>query len=291
VAGEIVAAAIVTGGTYALVSVGFALAFRISGVFNMAHGGVLVLAAYLNAALSEGFGSQGASILCVLPVCAALGLAVDGIAIPFAKGRGFDGRDLLILSWLLLTVIQNVLSIVFSNSSIYLGGYSPGAGGRFLGVAVTPNGMLVVLSAAVAAAGCVLIGRSPSLGLSARAIGDDPRLATICGLRVALVVRSNAVIAALFTAGAGILLSYQQRIDPSLGLRFSLVAIVATLAGQRFGLLGALAGAFGLAFFESLVLYLVDPGLKDAAVYACLIAVVLWTQRRVLLERSVTEHA
>ena len=75
------------------------------------------------------------------------------------------------------------------------------------------------------------------------------------------------------------MLSYQERIDPLLGLRFSLIAIVSTLAGNAFGPPGAVVGAFALALFESLVLYLVDPGLRNAAVYLSLLVVLFWTYR------------
>ena len=102
----------------------------------------------------------------------------------------------------------------------------------------------------------------------------------ICGLNVQRIIGLNAATAAVLTAGAGILLSYQERLDPTLGFRFSVIGIISTLAGYPFGPAGAVLGAFALALFETLVLYVVDPGLRDAAVYLCLFLVVLWTYRR-----------
>jgi branched-chain amino acid transport system permease protein len=285
--GAILGAAVVSGSIYALISLGFALAFRISGVFNLAHGILLVAAGYANYGLGTLLGippwlSIPASILLV----SLIGFAIEGGGIPLAKRAGLKPVDIMVLSWLMLVVLQDVLIIIFSSTSIYMGSANVVPGWALLGARITPLQLFTVSASLAAGLGFFLMARFSVSGREITAVGDNPLLASICGVNVKRVVGLNAAAAALLTAGAGVLFSYQDRLDPTLGMRFSIVAIVATLAGIRLGPAGAVLGAFAFGLLESLVLYLVDPGLRDTAVYFCLLVVVLVTYRRRLLPET-----
>nr|VFK59926.1 MAG: Branched-chain amino acid ABC-type transport system, permease component [Candidatus Kentron sp. TC] len=274
--------ALVSGSIYALISLGFALAFRISGVFNLAHGIQLIFAAYANYWLSD---SVGLSPLFSVPIAvvatAMLGYLIEARAIPVAKRAGISKVDLLILSWLLLIAVQNVLGIVFSNESIYLGRSDVATGISLWEASVMPL-QIATFCVAICLGGTTMwfIFRSRS-GHSVMAVGDDLRLAMIFGLGVNRILTVNAIFSATLTAAAGVMLSYQERIDPGLGFRFSIIAIVATLIGYRLGPGGAIFGGFLLAFLEAIVLYLVDPGLRNGAVYLCLFITGILAYRRV----------
>lgn len=279
--GPIVVGAIVSGSIYALVSLGFALAFRVSSVFNLAHGILLVAAGYLNYWLNTEHGLTPLfSIPLTLLLVGAVGFLIEAILIPAAKARGLVPVDLLLLSWLLLVILQDLLAIAFESQSIYLGTAQVRPGWSFLGGRITPLQVIIVMISVVAGIGLILLMNRCSKGMEILAVGDDPRLATISGLNVRRLIGVNAAFASLLTAGSGVLMSYQERLDPTLGFRFSIIAIVATLIGYPLGPGGAVLGAYGLALLETLVLYIVDPGLRDAAVYGCLFLVVLWTYRR-----------
>lgn len=278
---DILLGAIVSGGIYASVSLGFALAFRISRIFNMAHGILLVAAAYINYALqSNQYMDAWLAIPLSILIMTACGAAIEAFLIPFAKSKGLEQSDLLILSWLMLVIGQDVLSMTFSSKSIYMGAGPVEPGWLIFGIRATPL-QLAIIVLSVGAAGILHIFLNVSgFGRAVKAVGDNAKLATICGVNVRRVVVVNGLLSAFLTTGAGILLSYQERIDPLLGFRFSIIAIVSTLAGGAFGPSGAVVGAFVLALFESTVLYLVDPGLRNAAVYVGLLAVLLWTYGR-----------
>jgi len=282
--GSILVAAIVSGSIYALVSLGFALAFRISSVFNLAHGILLVTAGYLNYWLAVQHGlSPWISVPTSLALVGALGLTIEAVLIPAAKTAGLKPVDLLLLSWLMLLIVQDVLAIAFESQSIYVGASQVREGWAVFGGRVTPLQALIVATSILVGAALFLIIRRSATGQEVLAVGDDPRLAMICGLNVKKIIGLNAAAAALLTAGAGILMSYQERLDPTLGFRFSVIAIVSTLIGFPLGPAGAVVGAYVLALFETLVLYVVDPGLRDAAVYAGLFLVLVWTYRRSLV--------
>jgi branched-chain amino acid transport system permease protein len=285
--GSILVGAAVSGSIYSLVSLGFALAFRVSSVFNMAHGIVLVAAGYFNYWLCIQLGlTPWLSIPSTLICVSTLGFLIEAVLIPTAKSVGLTTVDLLILSWLLLLIMQDILAISSNSQSIYIGSLRVQEGFPIFGGRITTLQFAIILTSVAAALVLSIVIRIAPVWQEIMAIGDDQRLATIYGLNVRKLISLNALLAALLTASAGILLSYEQRLDPTLGFRFSVIGIVATLIGRPLGPVGAILGAYALALFETLVLYAVNPGLRDAAVYSCLIVVVAWTYRRSLVPVS-----
>jgi branched-subunit amino acid ABC-type transport system permease component len=265
--GAILLSAVISSGIYALISLGFALAFRISGVFNLAHGILLIAAAYANYSLQSSLQvAPWLAIPIALFIVTAIGATIEAWLIPLAKTHGFGRVDLLILSWLVLVIGQDAISVTFSNRSIYLGPSHIEQGWLILDTRITSLQVLIICISMTVAAGLYLFLTFSIAGREVRAVGDNARLAAICGVNVRRVL-------------IGILLSHQERLDPLLGLRFSMIGIVCTLAGLRLGPAGAIVGALVLAFLESIVLYVVNPELRNATVYFGLLVLLLVAYR------------
>ena len=273
-------AAVVSGSIYALIALGFALAFRLSSVFNLTHGTLIIAAGYLNYWFDLQGWSPWTSVALALLTITAVGTLGEAFLIPRAKEWNLGNVDLLLLSWFGMLVAQDSLSILFENQSIYLGREAVQEGFAVLGGSATPTQAWIVAASFLVGGALYLFVQKSPVGQEIVAIGDDARLAQIYGLNIRRLTLLNSAAAALLTAAAGVAMSYQERIEPALGFRFSVVAIVATLIGHPLGPAGAVAGAYILAFLESFVLYLVDPSLRDAAVYLGLILIVTWTYRR-----------
>jgi branched-subunit amino acid ABC-type transport system permease component len=279
--GPILIGALVSGSIYALISLGFALAFRVSSVFNLTYGISLVAAGYLNYWLNS---QQGCSLWFSIPAAllavGAFGYLTEAVLIPVGKAAGLKTVDLLVLSWLSLVIIQDLIALIFESQSIYAGTTQIGAGVEFLGGRITILQMVMVGISVFAGLSLVAIVRWLAVGKQITAVGDDQRLAQICGLNVGMLVAANGIAAALLTGSAGILLSYQQQLDPTQGFRYSIIGIVSTLIGNPLGPGGSVLGAYTLALFETFVLYAVDPQLRDTAVYIVLFVVVAITYRK-----------
>jgi branched-chain amino acid transport system permease protein len=281
---DVLGAAIISGSIYALISLGFALGFRVSGVFNLAYGGLLVAAGYANYAFAVLLGlPTWLSIPISILLISGIGFAIEGYGVPFAKKVGLTSLDIMVLTWLLLVVMQDLVIIIFSSTSIYMGSQDVTTGLTFLGTHITSIQFAIMGLTFAGASVLFVISRFTASGREVTAVGDNVALATICGINVKRVIALNAVAASLLAAGAGVLLTYEDRLEPTLGMRFSIIAIVATLVGIRLGPGGAVLGAYAFGLLESVVLYLVDPGLRDSVVYFCLLAAVTVTYRRKLI--------
>jgi branched-chain amino acid transport system permease protein len=282
--GSIVSAGLVGGSIYALLSLGFAIAFRLSSVFNLAYGVVLVGAAYLNYAfLTYLSWPPWISIPLAIVISASLEFGLDGWLIPYAKKIGASSVEIMVASWLILVIIQDLLILIFSNSSIYVGNPHVKQGWAMLGTYVTPMEFSIVVISATTAILLYVGGRFSGIGREIAAVSDNASLSRLSGVNVGRVRLLNAGVASLIATTAGVLLSYQERFEPTLGMRFSIIAVVSTLVGNRLGASGAVVGALALGFLESFVIYVFDPRLRDSVIYLALFVVVSFTYSRRLL--------
>jgi branched-chain amino acid transport system permease protein len=166
---------VLLGGLYALFAMGLSLIFGVMRLVNIAHGDLIVLAAYLALVVADAAGLSPLAALAVcIPTMFLLGYALQRGLLNFTLGK--DILPPLLVTFGLSIVIQNALLETFSADprSLKLGGLETGSFHLGAGIAV---GYFPLLVLAVAIALTVLLelafGRS-ALGRAFRATSDDP---------------------------------------------------------------------------------------------------------------------
>ncbi len=131
--GAVLASALVSGSIYALIAAGFALAFRVSSVFNLSHGMLVIAAGYLNYGLRARYGLPSwGSIPASIAIVGLLGFVIEAKLIPSAREVGLKPVEILVVSWLLMLVIQDLVGILSENQSVYAGSTTIEEGRRHL---------------------------------------------------------------------------------------------------------------------------------------------------------------
>src|SRR5579871_5325547 len=107
---------VLLGGLYALFAAGLSLIFGVMGLVNLAHGDLIVLAAYLIFVLAKGLGlGLVVALLVSLPIMFALGYALQYFVLNRVVGR--DILPPLLVTFGLSIFIQNGLLAGFSADS------------------------------------------------------------------------------------------------------------------------------------------------------------------------------
>src|SRR5881398_2220469 len=175
---NIVVQGVLIGGLYAMFAAGLALIFGVMRLVNIAHGDLIVLAAYIALITSDTLELNPLlAIIVVVPIMAAIGYGLQRALLNRTLGR--DVLPPLLVTFGLSIIIQNGLLEVFSadsqrlkagaieTASISLGG----------GIAIGTMQLLTFASAiAVILALNVLFYRT-ELGRAFRATSDDPEIA------------------------------------------------------------------------------------------------------------------
>ena len=231
------------GGLYALFAAGLSLIFGIMRLVNLAHGDLIVLAAFAILSLATWFGFD--------PFLAALfampGMFVVGFALQHVLLNRTLGRDLLpplLVTFGLSIIIQNGLLEAFTADSrrLRLGSIETASielGGN-LAIGVMP---LLTLGSAIAVILLLnLLFYRTALGRAFRATSDDLEIAQLMGVDHQRIYSIAMGIAMVVTTIAALYLGIRANFDPTIGPARLIYAFEAVIIGGLGSLWGTLAG-------------------------------------------------
>jgi branched-chain amino acid transport system permease protein len=241
---------VLLGGLYALFAAGLSLVFGIMRLVNLAHGDLIVLAAFAILSLTTWLGLDPfLAALLAMPVMFAVGFALQYVLLNRTLGR--DLLPPLLVTFGLSIVIQNGLLEAFTadsrrlrlgaieTASIHLGGN--------LAIGVMP---LLTLGSAVAVILLLsLLFYRSALGRAFRATSDDLEIAQLMGIDHHRIYAIATGIAMLVATIAALYLGIRANFDPTIGPARLIYAFEAVIIGGLGSLWGTLAGGviIGLA--------------------------------------------
>ncbi|MCA1543804.1 branched-chain amino acid ABC transporter permease [Bradyrhizobium sp. NBAIM32] len=244
---------VLLGGVYALFALGLSLIFGIMRLVNLAHGDLILLAAYLVLSTTTALGLPlaAASLLVVITMF-VLGFVLQRLVLE--RVLGDDILPPLLVTFGLSVVIQNGLLLgygadsrrlqagAFESSSVAV---APG-----LSVGLAPLAALVTAVAAVAL--LQLIFYRTSLGRAFRATADNPAIAQLMGVNERNVYAIAVGLSLAVSVIAAVVIGIRASFDPSIGPARLLYAFEAVIIGGLGSLWGTLAGGILLGLAQAI---------------------------------------
>ena len=250
---------ILLGGLYALFAAGLSLIFGVMRLVNIAHGDLIVLAAYmgLSTTLMLGF-RPFVALLIVIPIMAGFGYILQrGL---LNQTLGDDILPPLLVTFGLSVIIQNVLLEAYTADPQKLdGGAIETASIPVGGIAIGVLPLVTFAIAVIVIAGLQWIFYSTALGRGFRAVSDNQDIAQIMGLNKAHVYGMAMALAMAVVAIAGILLGMRTSFDPAIGAGRLIFGFEAVIIGGLGNLWGTLAGGVILGVAQTIGAK-IDPG-------------------------------
>ena len=264
---------VLIGGLYAMFAAGLALIFGVMRLVNIAHGDLIVLAAYLALVAAETLVLNPlTAIAIVAPVMAAIGYLLQRWLLN--RTLGDDLLPPLLVTFGLSIIIQNGLLELFTADSRRLnaGAIEVASFQLFAGVwiGVLP---LVQFIAAIAVIGAlqVLFYRT-ALGRAFRATADDPSVAQLMGLDNRHVFALAMAVSLAVIAVAGILIAIRTNFDPAIGPARLIFGFEAVIIGGLGSMWGTLAGGIILGVSQAIGAH-IDPGWQQLAGHLAFLAI------------------
>jgi branched-chain amino acid transport system permease protein len=250
---DILSEGILLGGMYALFALGLSLVFGIMRLVNLAHGDLIVLAAFLVLATTTATGVP----LALATAFAILMMFVLGYALQRAVLERVLGDDImppLLVTFGLSIVLQNGLLFVFGADSrrLQAGAFeaSSMALGQGLSIGVAP--LTALIAAIVAILALQALFYRTSLGRAFRATADNPEIAQLMGINPRNVYAVAVGISLAVSAIAAVSLGIRANFDPSIGPARLLYAFEAVIIGGIGSLWGTLAGGIVLGLAQTI---------------------------------------
>jgi len=251
---------VLTGGLYAMFAAGLSLIFGVMRLVNIAHGDLIVLAAYIALIASTALGINPLlSLIVVVPVMALIGYVLQrGL---LNRTIGDDLLPPLLVTFGLSIIIQNGLLEVFTADSRKLQ-----AGMIEVATLQVTQGvwvpLLPLLQFAVAVGvigGLQLLFYRTALGRAFRATSDDQPVAQLMGLDTRHVFALAMALSLAVVAIAGVFLAVRANFDPSIGPARLIFGFEAVIIGGLGSLWGTLAGGVILGVSQAIGAQ-IDPG-------------------------------
>lgn len=278
VAVDLLLASATLGGLYALVAMGLTLQFGVARILNLSHGEFLIGAAFLCYALVTVAGWHPlAALALALPIGFVLQWVVyQLLLLPLARRAASPAAlevDSILVTFGLLFVVQGTLLVAFG------GGYHSYT---FLAVPVSLFASTVAANRLLACGVAILICLAlyfalerSRWGMALRALAGAPRFAPLVGIDVRRWSAFAYGLGGAMVAGSGALISMFLPFSATMGIMFTLKALVVVIMGGIGNLMGCLIAGLLLGFTETLVSHFVDPGLTLASTFGLFLLVLL----------------
>lgn len=266
---------LLTGGVYALMASGLALAFGVMRVINVAQGALIILGAYLSYTLYRDLGLDPfVGLLLVTPAMFVLGVVLQ---LAFLRPLRDEEREelSLLVTWAMALGIEGLLSVAYQTTyrstitsyadrSWIVAGYHVSVARAFAFVA----------SIAVLA---ILFGtlRLTKLGRAVRATVQNPTAARLLGVDTRMVSAVGFGLSVATASAAGAVYGIVFPFNP--GSHYDLISRLLTII--VLGGLGSLGGAVVAALFmgvgEALFAAEISPTWSSFTFFVVLIAVLV----------------
>ena len=262
---NVIVQGVLVGGLYAMFAAGLSLIFGIMRLVNIAHGDLIVLAAYLAlvAAQTLGIGPLPA-LLIVAPLMGLIGYALQRLVLN--RTLGDDLLPPLLVTFGLSVIIQNGLLEVFSADSrrLQAGTIEVASFPVAEGIAIGALPLLSFLVAVAMIAGLQFVLYRTALGRAFRAAADDAEVAQLMGLDNRHIFALAMALSLAVVAVAGVFLAVRANFDPAIGPARLIFGFEAVIMGGLGSLWGTLLGGIVLGVAQAIGGE-IDPGWQTLA--------------------------
>ncbi|MDO8626486.1 MAG: branched-chain amino acid ABC transporter permease [Candidatus Magasanikbacteria bacterium] len=262
---QLIVNGLIAGAMYSLTAAGFSLVYATNRFLNLAHGGIMMVGAYLVYTFFNlaGLNFYAASFLAV--ICTSLfgGFLFVSVYRPLRQKKAAN-MVMLIAAAGLAILLEALVTLIFGTDVKQLNFISVQEGWHIAGAIITPLQLVVMAVSAVLLVSFAVFMKYSSWGKLIRAVADNADLARTTGINPYAVQLWSFVIACAIASVAGILIGLERNIEPRMGLGFALVSFASTVVGGMGSLPGAILGSYLIGLAENVGQWILPSGYKEA---------------------------
>jgi len=255
-----------------LIGYSFKVIYRTLSFFHITHGITIALGAYFVQLLTTGFG-----LSLPVSVCISLLLSVFLIFIinqfiykPLQKIK-IPNWQLLIASLGIYVILQNLISIIWGDSTLSFRTWPVKTGHQFLGAYITDVQIVTIISCIVLLVLSWLFIEKTIIGQKIKAVSSNPKLSSYYGISSNKATLYSFALGSSLAACAGVLIAADTDMTPTMGFNWLLYGVVSMIIGGMGKMRYLLLGALLLASAQHLSAYYLDSKWMNATAYIILI--------------------
>lgn len=265
------------GGIYALIAMGLSIQYGVARVLNVSHGEFIMFGAFCTWWLHAVLGLNPFLAMIISgPVIFACGYGLHRTLFTSLRKSSenmgaYEGISLL-ASFGLMFIVQNVALLIWgADPQGYTFMAQPAS---IFGAIFTANRLMALVFAVTISLVFYLFLMHTRLGEAIRAAALNPDVAQLMGVNIHFVLALCFGCGAMLAGFAGSLISMIFEITPTMGMEYTIIAIIVVVLGGLGSITGSLIGGFILGLIGSIVTY-VNPELSLIAYYIIFMLLIL----------------
>jgi branched-chain amino acid transport system permease protein len=251
---------LVLGSMYALVALGYTMVYGVLNLINFAHGDVLMIGAMVGLTILKllevfapglpGYVQLAMAIIGAIPVAMLVNILIERIA--YRRLRNAPRLAPLITAIGVSILLQTFAMMIWGRSPLPFPQLLPSEPINIAGALVSPTQVLLLVLAALAMFGLVLLVERTKMGRAMRAVAENPRVAGLMGVDSNRVIVATFAIGAALAAVAGVMWGANYAsITFTMGVLPGMKAFCAAVLGGIGNIYGAMIGGLVLGLVEA----------------------------------------
>lgn len=273
-----------TGTTYALVGLGVALIFQVTGVINFAQGDFVMVGSLLFAVLREAGFATPVAVVVSVAVATAVGALSYVLVIAPAQRAGYDRQMILTIG--ISIVLEGAALLIFGADPHFAPAFGPVDTVRLFGISLPSQYLWCAGVTVLVVLLLWLFLTRTATGVAMRATAMEPVAARLMGIspqRMGLLVFS---LSAALAAVAGVVLTPLQPPDATIGIALGLKGFTAAVIGGLASPVGAGLGGLVIGLVESYATGYLSSAYKETITFGILLVVLLIRPAGLLSRRA-----
>lgn len=264
---------------YALGAIGFTLIFGVSGVLNLSHGAIMVVAAVVAwlVAGTYGAGPYGGALAGVLAGVVASFATYFLVVRPIQTSRNIPGeeKEIFVLTGTLLwgIMLQEGIAYLFTNNPKTVRPLLAGVV-HILGVRTPANEIVTAVISWVAIGLLWVLVNRTRRGKTLLAASINPRGLTLLGFELSRIHLLVWAIYGVLAGLAGVLLGAFLGVSSDNAGTLTASAFSIVVLGGLGSVSGSLLAAYVVGYLETITAYLISPSIRTVPVLLLLVLVV-----------------
>lgn len=265
---EILISGFIIGAIYALGAAGLTIIFGVSGIPNLAHGAIVVVASLVAwyCALQLNMGIYLGGLVGIVAAIVTTYILYFLVVIPLSRSRQLVSEELpvfLFVSTLLFALIlQGILEWFFGATPVATPAMIDGVV-NIAGVTVPLNSLLIGAVAWAVLGGLWLFISHTRLGKAMLAASMSPKGLAIVGYDIGRIYFLVWGLYGLLAGIAGVLLASFIGASSSVAINLTATSFTIVVLGGLGNVLGSLAAAYILGFLGTVTAFLISPSLRE----------------------------
>jgi len=262
------------GSVYAVIAIGYTLVFGVLNIVNMAHGGIIMMGAYIGLLLVTvaGWGLFPALI------GAMVGGAILGYLLEVLALRPLRGKKVTHLAPLISTIgvsifLESVALLVFGPQTRAF----PTDYNQLMDFGLFKISEIQIISMGTAIVLMVLLTlllNKTRIGKAVRATAENIETASLLGIHTRRIITFTVMLASALGAAAGVLIALSfNAIEPTMGTSMGFKGLAVLIMGGLGNVGGAMAGGFILGVAEVFSVAYGASSFRDAVAFGLIILI------------------